>query len=54
MSANLNQEVWIYVERLYIHCYGTEEFKVFLKKFGVDYASLKKVNPKLIIQLGPF
>ena len=37
MSIKLNQEIWLYVERLYIHCHGADDFKIFLKKFGVDY-----------------
>lgn len=37
MSIKLNQEIWLYVERLYIHCHGVDDFKVFLKKFGIDY-----------------
>lgn len=39
MSLNFNQEIWIIVERLYIHVYSTDEFKIFLKKFGLDYTS---------------
>jgi len=37
MSFNINQKIWLYVERLYIHCYSSEEFIVFLKQFGIDY-----------------
>ena len=37
MSLKLNQEIWMYVERLYIHCHGTDDFKIFLKKYGIDY-----------------
>jgi len=37
MSINLNQEIWLYVEKLYISSYSAEEFKIFLKKFGIDY-----------------
>ncbi len=41
MSIKLNQEIWIYVERLYIHCYNVDDFKIFLKKFGIDYNNHK-------------
>lgn len=27
----------MYVERLYIHCYDTGSFKIFLKKYGIEY-----------------
>jgi hypothetical protein len=37
MSININQEIWLYMERLYIHCYNAEDFKIFLKKFGIEY-----------------
>lgn len=37
MSIKLNQEIWVYVERIYIHCYGTANFKIFLKKYGIEY-----------------
>jgi hypothetical protein len=37
MSLKLNQEIWIYVERLYVHCYSSDEFVVFLKQHGVEY-----------------
>ncbi|MEK7637446.1 MAG: hypothetical protein AAB402_03635 [Patescibacteria group bacterium] len=41
MSLKLNQEIWVYAERLYIHCYSAEDFKIFLKKFGIEYNSGK-------------
>ena len=37
MSLKLNQEIWMYVERLYIHCYDAEQFVIFLKQHGVEY-----------------
>lgn len=37
MSLKINQEVWVYVERLYIYCYDKDQFKNFLKQHGVDY-----------------
>lgn len=39
MSIKINQEIWIYVERLYIHCYGVAKFKLFLKRYGIEYIS---------------
>ena len=39
MSIKLNQEIWMYVERLYIHCYNSNDFKIFLKKYGIEYDS---------------
>jgi|SRR3989344_499481 len=45
MSVNLNQEIWVYVERLYIFTYSAEEFQIFLKKFGIEYES--DIYPKL-------
>jgi len=46
MSININQKIWIYVERLYVHCYSAEEFIDFLKKFGIEYDNeiYKKFN----------
>jgi len=44
MSVNLNQEIWMYVEKLYIHCYGSDELKIFLNKFGVDYNNEQYFN----------
>lgn len=41
MSLKLNQDIWTYVERLYIHCYNAEDFKIFLRKYGIEYD-----NPK--------
>jgi hypothetical protein len=46
MSLKLNQEIWMYVERLYIHCYGAESFKIFLKKYGIDYDNPKYTDLK--------
>ena len=46
MSVNLNQEIWIYVERLYIHCYEVGDFKTFLKKFGIEYDNPLYTNLK--------
>lgn len=37
MSVKLNQEIWIHAERLYIMSYSTDEFIIFLKKFGIEY-----------------
>lgn len=37
MSLKLNQEIWMYVERLYIHCYDAEQFVIFLKQHGIEY-----------------
>lgn len=37
MSIKLNQEIWMYAERLYIHCYDAEQFVVFLKQYGIEY-----------------
>ena len=37
MSIKLNQEIWVHAERLYITCYSAEEFKIMLKKFGMEY-----------------
>lgn len=39
MGFNINQKIWLYVERLYIHCYGIDSFVIFLKQFGIDYKS---------------
>jgi hypothetical protein len=39
MSIKLNQEIWMYTERLYLHCYSFEDFKILLKKYGVEYDS---------------
>jgi len=59
MSLKLNQEIWIYVERLYIHCYGADDFKIFLKKFGIEYdnplyTNLKAAGPSHEIPLYKF
>lgn len=35
----LTQEIWVYVERLYITYYSAEEFVIFLKKFNIDYSN---------------
>src|SRR3989344_366601 len=50
MSLNLNQEIWMYVERLYMHCYNSESFKLFLQKYGIEYdnsfyAEFNKTEP---------
>ena len=59
MSIKLDQEIWKYVERLYIHCYGTDDFKIFLKKYGIEYdnpkyADLKASGPSHKIPLYVF
>lgn len=38
-SIKLTQEIWIYLERLYIHCYSADEFIILLKKFNIDYSN---------------
>ncbi len=37
MSLHINKKIWVYVERLYIHCYKPEDFIVFLNQFGIEY-----------------
>ncbi len=37
MSVKLDQNVWLYVERLFVHCYDADTFILFLKKFGIEY-----------------
>jgi hypothetical protein len=59
MSIKLNQEIWVYIERLYIHCYSVEDFQNFLKKFGIEYdnplySELKSTGPAREIPIYKF
>lgn len=51
MGVKFNQEIWMYAERLYIHCYKEDEFKIFLKKFGIDYDNAS--YPTILSSTGP-
>jgi hypothetical protein len=37
MTLSVNERVWVYAERLYIHVYSVEEFKRLLKAHGIKY-----------------
>jgi hypothetical protein len=37
VSINLNKRIWVYVERLHLHCHGIAEFKAFLLGHEIDY-----------------
>ncbi|MBI5679363.1 MAG: TIGR02391 family protein [Methanobacterium sp.] len=41
----INPKIWIYIERLYIHCYGADEFIKYLRNFGIPYNN--KIYSKL-------
>ncbi len=37
MAINIPKKIWLYYERLYLHVYSIEEFKILLKEFDLEY-----------------